>query len=74
VYTKAVSSIPCPRESCTEHKRTGRVCPTTSVFHPERKAEAFIQGLWNLDIALKALEEGKLKGEPLDALNPTFWG
>ena len=37
-YTMAVTSIPCPRESCTA--ALGQVCSTTAVVHEERRNAA----------------------------------
>lgn len=72
MYRATVSSIPCPRVKCSEHKRTGRVCPTSSTFHQERVEEAKKQGLWSLAIAKKLYAEGKLNGEPIDAFHPKW--
>ncbi len=66
-YTVAVTSIPCPRESCTA--ALGQVCNTTAVVHEERRNAALAQGLWDPGKAL-AGEYGDLAGCPLEALKP----
>jgi hypothetical protein len=66
-YTMAVTSIPCPRESCTA--TLGQVCNTSAVVHDERRDAALAQGLWDPRKAL-AGEYGDLVGCPLEALKP----
>jgi hypothetical protein len=66
-YTMAVTSIPCPRESCTA--ALGQVCNTSAVVHDERRDAALAQGLWDPRKAL-AGEYGDLAGCPLEALKP----
>jgi hypothetical protein len=66
-YTTAVTSIPCPRESCTA--TLGQVCNTTAIVHEERRNAALAQGLWDPRKAL-AGEYGALAGCPLEALKP----
>jgi hypothetical protein len=66
-YTMAVTSIPCPRESCTA--ALGQVCNTSAVVHDERRDAALAQGLWDPRKAL-AGEYGDLVGCPLEALKP----
>jgi hypothetical protein len=66
-YTAAVTSIPCPRESCPA--AVGQVCKTTAVVHDERRKAAIAQGLWHPGKAL-AGEYGDLAGCPLEALKP----
>jgi len=66
-YTMAVTSIPCPRESCMA--ALGQVCSTTAVVHEERRNAALAQGLWDPGKAL-AGEYGDLAGCPLEALKP----
>ena len=65
-YTRAVTSILCPRPSCTA--ALGEVCKTTAVVHHERRDAALAQGLWDPGKAL-AGEYGDLAGCPLEALN-----
>ena len=66
-YTMAVTSIPCPRESCTA--ALGQVCNTSAVVHHERRDAALAQGLWDPGKAL-AGDYGDLAGCPLEALKP----
>jgi hypothetical protein len=66
-YTMAVTSIPCPRESCTA--ALGQVCNTTAVVHNERRNAALAQSLWDPGKAL-AGEYGDLAGCPLEAIKP----
>jgi hypothetical protein len=66
-YTMAVTSIPCPRESCTA--ALGEVCKTSAIVHEERRNAALAQGLWDPSRAL-AGEYGDLAGCPLEALKP----
>jgi len=63
----AVTSIPCPRPSCTA--AVGEVCKTSAVVHHERRDAALAQGLWDPGKAL-AGEYGDLAGCPLEALKP----
>jgi len=64
-YTKAVTSILCPRPTC--NAGTGEVCKTSSIVHKERRDAAIEQGLWDPNKAL-AGEYGDLEGCPLEAL------
>jgi hypothetical protein len=66
-YTTAMTSIPCPRESCTA--AVGQLCNTTAIVHEERRNSALAQGLWDPGKAL-AGEYGDLAGCPLEALKP----
>jgi hypothetical protein len=66
-YTTAVTSIACPRPSCTA--ALGQVCNTTAVVHPERRSAALAQELWDPGKAL-AGDYGDLAGCPLEALKP----
>jgi len=66
-YTMAVTSVPCPRASCTA--ALGQVCNTSAVVHEERRNAALAQGLWDPGKAL-AGEYGALAGCPLEALKP----
>ena len=66
-YTTAVTSIACPRVSCTA--AVGRLCNTSAVVHEERRNTALAQGLWDPGKAL-AGDYGDLAGCPLEALKP----
>jgi hypothetical protein len=66
-YAMAVTSIPCPRQSCLA--ALGQVCNTSAVVHHERRNAALAQGLWDPGKAL-AGEYGDLAGCPLEALKP----
>jgi hypothetical protein len=73
-YTAAVTSRPCPRETC--RAKTGEVCRTSGVVHDERRQEAIDAGLWNVDDALRATQDYDIEhpfyagGSPLEALKP----
>lgn len=64
-YTKAVTSIPCPR--CQQG--VGVKCNTSSVVHAERRNQAIDEGLWSPEAALRGVLPVE-HGTPLEAFKP----
>lgn len=69
-YTQAVGSIDCPKPGC--NKKARERCTTSAVVHPERRAEAIEQGLWDPSKAQDRDPDAPFYagGAPLEAYRP----